>query len=467
MKKSIYLIFALLCLIGVYSCSDENIGSSITDTRSSIIEDSSFVMTGSSVLNSKVHAKTSTQLVGKVNSPGYGKITSDVVCQLMPAAVLDTSGVQEEWIDSCNLELCLNYSDGFTGDSLAPMRISVYELTKQLPEPIYSDFDPTGYYDPEKPLGSVSCSPASAIECSETYSSTTSTWKEVHVPMPISYVQSMWNLWKKDKSIFSDPEVFKKYYPGLYITTSYGSGRVMNYYATELETYYRQYTQLTDSTDTIYHNSQTYAASTPEVITNNNIKLEIDQKVKDMVANGDAIVMGPAGYEVNVKFPIQEIIDKYKLNTSDGLSLINSLEMTIPVEKVTNTYDIAPPQYILMCKKDKKDEFFAGDSLTNDEDSFYATYNSTDKCYEFSGMRDYILNIINNKGGYAEEEDINLVLTPIDVTTYTNTSTYLYYSYTTSSSVTKIAPAVAKPSIAKLRLDKAKIKIVYSKQSVF
>ena len=46
MKKSVTLIFAILMMIGVYSCSDENIGSSLTDTKSEIIEDSSFVMTG-------------------------------------------------------------------------------------------------------------------------------------------------------------------------------------------------------------------------------------------------------------------------------------------------------------------------------------------------------------------------------------------------------------------------------------
>ena len=39
-------------MIGVYSCSDENIGSSLTDTKSEIIEDSSFVMTGVRTRNS-------------------------------------------------------------------------------------------------------------------------------------------------------------------------------------------------------------------------------------------------------------------------------------------------------------------------------------------------------------------------------------------------------------------------------
>ena len=152
LKQSVCWIFALLMMLGAYSCSDENIGHSITDTKSSIIEDSSFVMTGVSVPNTKLQARTSTQLVGEINCAGYGRLKSDVVCQLMPANRIDTIGTNVDLIDSCRLVLCLKASDGFTGDSLAPMRMTVYELEQTLPEPIYSDFSAEGYYNPKKPI---------------------------------------------------------------------------------------------------------------------------------------------------------------------------------------------------------------------------------------------------------------------------------------------------------------------------
>lgn len=466
MKKSVTLIFAMLMLIGAYSCSDENIGHSIIDTKSSIIEDSSFVMTGVSVPNTKLHARTSTQLVGEISSPGYGTLSSDVVCQLMPANRIDTIGTKVEWVDSCKLILSLKTTGGFTGDSLAPMRMNVYELNKQLPDPIYSDFDVKGYYDSSKLIATASCSPASAILCSDySYTGSTSTWREIRIPMPKAFAQKIYNLYVNNSDIFSDPLKFKEHFPGLYLTNSYGSGRVMNYYATDLEVYYRKHVTLNDTTDTIQTYNQVYVAATPEVITNNNLRLSVANSVKEMVNNGEAIVMGPSGYEVNVKFPIQDIINTYKANTADGLSIINSLELTIPAEEISNEYKIAPPSYLLMVKKDKKDTFFEGDSLTNSKDSFYATYDATKKEYVFKGLRPYILNIINNQNGVAKEEDINLTLTPIDVETYTQTSSY-YYSQT-QTVVTKISPSVSVPSIAKLRLDKAKIKVVYSKQTVF
>lgn len=462
MRKLLLMVAAICAMTAFFACTDENIGNSITDTASAIIKDSSFTMTGSSVLNNKVLSRTSTQLVGQVLSTGFGKITSDVVTELMPAAVIDTARTQVDWIDSCRLTLRIP-NNGFTGDSLVPMQITAYELNQQLSAPMYSDFDPEGYFDKDEPLGSASYSIKTADDIysldvvGNTYATTT--YHEIHIPLPVSYARDMFTLYKSHPEAFADPTEFKKYYPGLYLTTTFGSGRVMNFSVNELEVFYRQ--KATDQ-DTVETHQQSYAASSPEVISNNNITLEIDDAVKEMVANGDAIVMGPAGYEVNANFPIQEIIDKYKANTIDALAIINSLSLEIPVETVDNQYDIKPPTCLLMVKKNKKDEFFEGDSLTNSKNSFYAYYNSSKKTYNFTGMRDYIVDIISNKNGIATPEDINFVITPIDISTYTQQAS----AYSSASTVvTKIAPSVSFPSIAKLRLDKAKIKIVYSRQS--
>ncbi len=461
MRNFILLILAFAAFTGFYSCTEENIGSSIIDTTSSIIQDSSFTVTGKSVSNEKVLARTSTQLVGQVSSSGFGQISSDVVTELMPVVAVDTTGTREDWIDSCRLTLKIP-EGGFTGDSIVPMRLNVYALNKTLPSPIYSDFDPEGYYDPTKVLGSISYSVKSAKIIG---TASTGTWRELYVPIPVEYARSMFRLYKSHPEVFADPAEFKKHYPGLYITSSFGSGRVMNFNATELDVFFRQREELENGTDTIYPAStQSYAGSTPEVLTNNNINLTVDENVLKMVNNGEAIVMGPAGFEVNLNFPIQEIIDSYKANTKDALAVINSLSFEVPAEEIVNQYGIKPPKCLLLVKKGKKDEFFAGDSLTNNKNSFYAYYSSSKKSYTFNGMREYITDIINNKGGIASNEDINLILTPIDITTYTQQASY----YTSASTVvTKIAPSVSFPSIAKLRLDKAKIKIVYSRQSIY
>ena len=472
MKHLFRVILAAIVLVGLYSCTDETIGVSITDSVSSIIEDSSFVIAGHSVLNDRVQMRTTTKMLGDLNAAGFGRVTASAVTMWMPAAAIDTTSLTQESIDSCRLILRVPYTGGYTGNDHSPMRLNVYSLTKALPSPIYSDFDPSGYYDPSGLLASESYSPLSGwVEVTDPVYLSTGTSQDtvrvISVPMPISMAQEVYNAYKEDPSRFSSPRTFADIFPGIYITNSYGSGHVLNISATEFNVYYHRHVVVNDTTEVDSAYVQTYMASTPEVVSNNIIRYEIDDALKRMVNDGKAVVAAPAGYEVQLRFPIQEIIDKYKANVGNNQSIINRLTLELPVSVPVTEYNIQPPTYLLMVKTSQKDNFINGDSLTNSKDSFYALYDATSKSYIFTGMRDYILNIINNQGGIATEEDFNFTVTPVDVTVYTYPQTYTYYGYSSSSTmVTKISPMVSRPALAELLLDKAKVIISYSKQIV-
>lgn len=474
MRKLFFaLLSTLAVLFGINSCTDDVIGTSISDIHSEVIEDTSFVINGVPVSSPHLRSRSSIQLIGKVTADGYGTLSSDVVAQFMPTTKIDTVGVHggAEWIDSCFLVMRVKSSD-VIGDKLAPMRMSVYELNKQLPNPIYTDFNPEGYYSQDDLMGSVSYS-ASDMSLKTEYSSmdgTSVSYYEVQVPVPVSYAREFFNEYKSNPSTFKSPSDFSSFFPGVYIKNSYGEGHVMNFYDIEFVSYYRKYEKLSETTDTIYPaQKQSYMAVTPEVVYNNNIMLNAAPSIMSMIAAGDAIVMGPAGYEVHAAFPIQSIINRFKDNSQNALSVINSLTLEIPVTEITNRYNIQPPEYLLMVKESYRDTFFEKDSLTNNKDAFFAAYNDQEKNYVFTGLRDYVLDIINKKGGIASIEDINFVIMPIDVTKYTNTtSSYYYYTSTSTAEViTKIAPAVSRPCLAKLNLKKAKIKLTYSKQTLY
>ena len=471
MKQFFNVILAACLLLALHACTDETIGVSITDGMSSIIEDSSFVITGHSVRNDRVQMRTTTKMLGTLQADGYGQLYAEAVTSWMPAVSLDTTGTKAEWIDSCRLKLRLPNRNGFTGDSLAPMRLNVYRLNKVLPSPIYSDFDPTDYYDSDDLLASESYSPSSGwLEVSTSYVTGTNSYDTVRVisvPMPVELGRELFNAYKSDPSVFSAPKRFANLFPGIYITNSYGSGHVLNIKATELDVYYRQRGQKSDGTDTIYPaKCQSYLASTPEVVSNNIIHYDVDDAITSMVDNGEAMIVAPAGYEVQVRFPIQDIIDKYKANIGNNQSIINTLTLTLPVSVPLTEYNIQPPTYLLMVKTSQKDNFINGDSLANNKDSFYAVYSPSQKEYVFTGMRDYIINIIKNQGGVATEDDFNFTITPVDVTTYSYQSSNYYYGGGSTTVVTKISPMVSRPAIARLLLNKAKVSISYSKQIV-
>lgn len=471
------LIIALLLVVAVVvsfgSCTDDVIGTSISDIHSAIIEDTSFVINGMSVRSPHLRSRSSIQLIGKISADGYGTLSSDVVAQLMPTTKIDTVGVNggAQWVDSCFWVMRVATTD-VIGDKTAPMRMSVYRLTKQLPNPIYTDFDPSGYYDGDEPMGEVTYS-ASDMSLKTEYSSTDGSsvsYYEIKVPVPVKYAREFFDEYKSNPSTFNTPSAFAQYFPGIYIKNSYGEGHVMNFYDIEFVSYYRKYEKFSDGTDSIYTGQkQSYMAVTPEVVYNNNINLDAAPSVLSMIDNGEAIVMGPAGYEVQATFPIQDIIDRFRSNSQDALSVVNSLTLEIPVSEVPNKYGIAPPQYLLMVKENYRDTFFDKDSLTNNKDAFYAEYNDQENVYVFTGLRSYLLDIINKKGGVASAGDMNFVIMPIDVTKYSNTtSSYYYYASSVLNEViTKIAPAVSRPCMAKLNLKKAKIKLTYSKQTLY
>lgn len=454
MRKLFYAAFVILTVAGLSSsCTDDTIGSSLNDTRATIIEDSAFTITGVTVKSTKLRSRSSYQLIGKINSPGYGTLTSDAVMQFMPASSIVTDGVTADKIDSCRLLMSIN-AGGFTGDSLATMRMSVYRLNKQLPNPIYSDFNPEGYYSTGDLLGSTAYS-ATAIQ----QGTSSSTYRTVSVPMPVELGRELFNKYSSSPETFTSPAAFAEYFPGVYVTNTYGEGLMMNFFNTELRVYFRK--QLESGKDTTSY--QSYLAVTPEVLYNNNISLAIDQKVQNLIDAGEAVVMSPAGLEVKLNFPIQEIIDSYKAKTADGIAIINSLELELPVDPIDNLWGIEPPEYLLMVKDGMREQFFDNDTLTNNKDSFYAKYNPLTRKYVFTGMRDYILNIINKQNGVATSADINLTILPIDVSMYTQQATY--YS-SASTIVTKIGPAVSRPGIGLLRLNEAKARITYSKHSM-
>ncbi len=148
MKIFRFLPIAFAIVLGLSSCGDENsaIGSSIVDTNIEIVVDSSFqeLITVESVPNDSVVGRTITQLIGRISIPGYGRLETDFLTQFMPAANFDTVGVNK--LDSLILYLSYN-TESFTGDSLAPMQLSVYPLDKRLESPVYSGIDPAEYYN--------------------------------------------------------------------------------------------------------------------------------------------------------------------------------------------------------------------------------------------------------------------------------------------------------------------------------
>lgn len=461
MKKAFYLLFGILFMCGVFSCSDDTIGNSITDTKLEIVADSSFTVSGVSVRNEKILTRTMTQLLGAIKATNFGELSSDFVCQFLPSTQLDTTGVTAEQIESIRLFFRIPIG-GFTGDSVIPMRVNVYQLNQQLKAPINSTFNPEGYYSKNDLLGTSSYTAVESSSPNLSHSTLTRTaYRSISMTLPKELGVNMFNEFKNNPSTFKSIAKFNEFFPGIYAENSYGSGRIMKIDKAFMLVNFKRKTTTEEGNDTIVRDSASYAAAAPEVISNNNIKLRIADNIVNMVENGEAILQAPIGYNVRIKFPIEELLAEYKKD-SENLKVLNSLYFTLPIEEIENEYSINPPTNLLLIRSSEKDKFFANNKISDNKTSFYATYNVSTKSYEFGNMREFLLNLLDADAEEIEDAS-DMTIVPIDLVSETNYDSYYYY-YNTTTTITAMTPAISAPMIAKAKLDKAKIKLIYSKQ---
>ena len=458
MKRLIFFP-ALALALGFAACEDSTspIGSTVVDDNISIVVDSSFTITGHTVETGAVQSRTLTQLIGSINCPGFGRLSSSVVAQFMPANTIDTIGITVADIDSLILEMSMEKT-AFTGDSIAPMGVEVYRLNRDLPSPIYSNFDPADYYDPADRLGSTIYS-ASAIGQSDTVAA--SDYRYIQVGMPLSLAHDIFNAYEDNSQNFSNPETFiNNVFRGVYIANSYGSGRLSRIYRTMMRMYYhRTYRDETTQRDTTTYHIGNYLAVTPEVVTNNNIRLDLDQAITSRLDAGEDLIIAPAGTEVEFKFPAKDIISKFRAEKSTS-SVINTLKLSIPADTLSNPEGVPAPPYVLMVLADKRDEFFAGNQLPDNETSFYTVYNTYTNTYDFSALRSYILRLMDKDE--ITDADVTFRLCPVQVEFETTGSSYWDYGTTESA----VIPYVNGPAMVKISLEKAKISFTYSNQTI-
>jgi hypothetical protein len=456
--------FLVLSLLSACSNSTDDIGSSLIQSETEVVIHDEFTLTGRTVNNQQIQSRTIDQLLGVIDADGYGKFSSDFVCQFLPATKLETDGVTVNELDSMKLVLSYNVG-GLVGDSIAPMGLEVYRLNRALPYPIYSSFDPKEYCD-------MSAGPiASSIYVGNAQGLNDSiqalSYREIKVDMPLSLAKELFTLYVENPNAYSLPSVFAQYFPGIYVTNSYGSGRVTQIKQTQMIIYYHTTTEEDGETVTTNYEG-TYFAVTPEVISNNNIFFDIDKSLQARIDAGENIMVAPVGKDIEITFPLKDVLDYYLANKG-LLSVVNTLTMKLPVETISNNYGIEPPENVLMVLSNKKDEFFLTNSLSDDETSFLASYDSTNGYYYFSGLRTYFLNMLakyvkdgdtNTNNIVIDSDDITFTLTPVEVTTETSTS-----SYTTTTYVSAITPYIGVPAMAKFNLDKTDISFQFSKQS--
>lgn len=449
-------LIAALALGAAVSCQDQvsEIGTSLTGDAVEILIDSSFTVSGRTVTVDVIKPKSIEQLIGEISIPAYGTLHSDVVTQFLPTTELDTADFTYENVDSIFLNLRYANSS-FIGDSVAPMRLSVYPLKKgYLYSGMPSNFDPDGKYETTA-LGSQIYNASTRDSAGVTGASS----KAVNVKLPLELGRRLFKAFEDNPADYANGQTFaENVFPGIYMTSTFGSGRLTVFSTCAMTMYLRKIyvpegKTEKDTIDAVH----LYYLTSPEVISNNNLRYEMSDNLKQLIAQGHTLMVAPCGTEIELTFPIEQIMAKYH-NYSDRLAVVNTLSMSIPVDTIKNGVGITPPPYALLVLKKDRDKFFADNKLPDNITSFYTTYNSSNQTYNFNGLSSYVNEMLKRDEVTADDYTFSLIPVQVNFEELAN-SGYYYGSATTESD---IQPYLVSPVMADLRLDKAKIKFTFS-----
>ena len=436
MKILRLLTVLVIAALTFAACDDttEEIGGSITNKIDNInISDSAFNVTTKSIVADSVLSRNNTGLIGNMKDPDPetgNYVKGDYMTQLsvLPTFSVDTLDYIKQAnngsieADSCYLLVSYNAS---YGDTIAPMKVTAYEMTKPMAEDqeYYSNYDAfkagwvsenNQHWSSNYNLSNTSDVKNFKIYLNKEYKKDGKTYKNYG-----SYIM---------QTYAEHPEYFKTNYkflhnvcPGFYIKNVGGTGNMAKIWNTELIFYWTRHKTIkakdgvTDSTAVgIGYNR---FDGTEEVLQLNMIQND-KESMKQLASQKNwTYLKSPAGIFTEVTLPIEDIMKGHEKDT------LNTATISFPRlnnENEDNPYNFATPSTILMVQKDSLQSFFEKSKLADSRTSYTASYSSTGtykNAYTFQNIANLVSAMYKNKG--KGENWNKVVLVPVNVITTT------------------------------------------------
>lgn len=461
-----------IAVLAFTACDDttDSIGFSLTDEADRlVVSDAIYNVYTESYVPGAVLTRNNECVIGKVKDPETGTyITGDMMAQFVPLRdyslpELDMMVSKDEngevIADSCYIGLF--YSSAY-GDTLAPMKVTAYEMSKPMEEGVnyMSDFDvfQEGYasksnYNVGRTYTLNSSVDMIKIPLNKPYTKDGVTYSNYGSYLLRQYYEH------KDRY-----ETFYKFLhgvcPGFYIENTSGLSNMANIYVSELYVYFRYNEILEDSegNDSIAtYTGYTRLDGTEEVLQTNKITNDNDRIAELAADESCTYVKSPAGIFTEVTLPVDEIMNGHEQDS------LNTAKMVIQrINNQDSEYNFDVPSYLMILPKDSLETFFENSQLVNYETSFLASYNknssgSTKNAYTFNNISGLITDMYKNKG--KSENWNKAIILPVKV--YTSTS-----SYSSSEVITKMTHDMSLSSSKLVRgteENPIKISVVYSR----
>lgn len=475
--KKLIAACGLLAGLVLGSCDDNltSVGTTIQPPGDLItVFTDTFTMTASTVRLDSIFAKTTECMLGEMYDPLYGTIKSDFLCQFYCEEGFEFSETPYGgMIDSIDLFIVYpNSSNGRTsayGDTLLPMQVSVYPVEVPLARNFYTNDDPEKYCDMNNPLGRTTYTPYdmtvpdSIRNVTDSYGYSTYT-PSIRVKLPLELGQKIYDETVDNPSIFASQSSFNQFFPGVYVTNTFGSGNLIYTRGENISiriSYHVMEKDILGQDSAAYRSQWFYSAK--DVVQINRFKnSNMDHLLEDNPTH--TYIKAPAGVCTKLVIPTTEISNEMDVKER----FINNFTLDIkylPAEEWDFAY--TPPSHLLILPEDSVKAFFENGSVENYTTSYvsfmydvsgtystsftsasatYYGYNPDTRTYSFGNISNLLKTHIDN----SPEKDLSLLILPVNRTYTTSSSTH----YTTGISHALI------PAGLKIRKEEEFMKIV-------
>ncbi len=444
MKIKLFVLGMVSGIFFLNSCNDDMglVGPSIQpDEDTPTVYADTFLIEASTILLDSIYAKTAGGLLGELYDPLFGDLKSDYMSQFYsPEGFKFRQTPIDGKIDSIIFDV--RYGQGkWIGDSLAIMQATVYPVVKSLDRNYYTNIDPTEYVNLQTPLGMQTYT-ARDLNVSDSAWFATDSYGYTYIPsirikLPLELGQRFYNESVDNPSSFQNQTSFNNFFPGLYVTNTFGSGNILLVSDSRITIYYNYYGENSvGALDSIMTTSEVFPV-TKEVIQMNRFR---NTDISHLLEPNDQFtyLKSPAGVVTRLTIPAKEIISKIQGRN------INNFYLTLkamPQEQYKYALDY--PANLLLVPENMVNTFFEEGKINNDTTTFAASYDSSKLTYTFGN----ISNLLKYQMENAPDEDLNMVVIPVQ-------RTFLTDSYGNTTTTTATMGSYLIPSGVTLRKDR-------------
>ena len=433
-------------------CNDVGLVGSVIQPEGdkAIVYSDTFALKAETVVLDSVYAKSYNGMLGEFTDPLFGTLKSDYFCEFYAQ---DGFAFKHKPIDGKidSMFVVLFYERGkWIGDSLAPMEATVYPLAKPLDGKFYTNYNPEGHADTEHPLGRITYTPRDHTVSDSIWNLSTEATEyhntHLRIRLPQSLGQSFYDETVNNPSTFANRGSFNSFFPGLYVTNTFGSGNILVVTDTRMLIFYRYITTSSTGADSIVSTAEAFYV-TEDVIQLNRFR---NTDISHLLEPGSEFtyLKTPAGVFTRITIPTKEIFGAIQ----DRGRKINGADFTLTAMPQQDwTYALAPPSYLLILPEDSLNNFFRDNKIDNSVTSYASMMKSTSTSttYSFGNIANLLSYYMETK---PDLEELNLLVIPIERTLVTD-------SQGAPTNVSSSIGNYLRPSALQLRKDTGMMRI--------